>query len=280
MKNYLLILVLILCSCSKKEEDFYYYKTYGKEYSEKEIKEFKKKVIKMSIQFKKDSKKYGLDIEYPHKKFKFSIMDYNNPLNGEFQPILNNISLKKDFDKFTFYHEMGHAEFNYGHDFKHHESILDEGLESFQIPSLMSWCPSVKLQKRVERLDWDFYVKHFFTSKSFSQLSSIQSGLNHNNMLRRLALYYFVEEPNLERYNYFLQVRYNVERMYFLHFKTNYEYTREGKLIRSYEKYILSKFGDPKILKKDINFNKELLSTLEYKYNNELKQYNKGLILN
>lgn len=258
--------------------DFYYESNYKKKYSYEEVKDFTSKVKKMSNEFVETARKYGVEVEYPHKKFKFAIMDWNNPLSGKYHPVLDYIELKKDFDKYIFFHELGHAEFKYSHDFDHEETDLENGLEDFKIASIMVWCPNLNIQRNTVKLDWDYYAKQFFTSSHFSKLNSPKGSYNHFSMIRRNALYLFVENPNDLTYSSFLNFKEIFNQAYFQYYRINYEYTPEGKMITAYEKYILSNHGKKEVLKKDINYEEKLLSDLKWEYERSLMEYNGELI--
>jgi len=258
--------------------EFYYKSDYSPKYSYEEVKEFTEKVKAMSIEFVETANKYGVKVEYPHKKFKFAIMDWKAPLHGEYVPILEYIKLKKDFDKYMFFHELGHAEFKYSHDFDHKENNLENGVKDFNVASIMVWCPTHRIQKNVIKLDWEYYTKQFFTSNHFSKIDSPKGSYNHFSMIRRNSLYFFVENPNDLTYSSFLNIKEVFNQMYFQYYRINYEYTPEGKMITAYEKYILSKYGKKELLKKDINYEEKLLSDLKYEYKRALLEYNGGLI--
>jgi hypothetical protein len=277
MKIIILFLTLTtLISCS--DRDFLTEKTL-KEYKDQpeELLKFKNKVRLYSIMFHDEAKKRGINIEYPHKKFKFEILDWKENLLG--YVFLDTVHLKKDFSKSTFFHEMGHAEFNYAHDFSHKDNNLENGTEDFYPASIMVWNPNQKIANRID-LSWDYYLDHFFNKNNFKQLNTVDGFLEDLKMHRRNALFLFVDNPNTETYNTFLFVRDRSENFFFYFYKVHFDSTKEGNMLKLYEKMILTKYGKVELLKKDINYEVELLSDIRIKYENALKSYNNGFVAN
>lgn len=273
MKVILFIIILLSISCKK---NIPIQVNNEKEYSQKEIRLFKEKIKKYSLEFTQDAKKYGKKITPPHIKYKFSVLDWKDSRLAHY--FVGTIYLKKDFTKLTFYHELGHAEFDYAHDFNHKENNLENNTNDFFPASIMAWNPAKKVEKALIR-NWEHYVKHFFQSNTFSKLNTVDGLLEHLKMQRRNSLYLFVETPSKENYIGFLNIREVMERQYFLAYRFNYEYSLEGSMIRSYERYILTKYGNKDILKEDINYEYASIQLLEEKYLSEYKRYNAGSLV-
>ena len=277
MKLTLILFALIsFASCTEKE---FLTENTLKEYKDQPevLLDFKKKVKLYSIMVHDEAKKRGVNIEYPHKKFKFEILDWKHQLLG--YVFLDTVHLKKDFSKMTFFHEIGHAEFNYAHDFSHTDNNLEEGTEEFYPASIMVWHPNKKIANRLE-LSWDYYLNHFFEKNNFKQLNTPDGELEHLKMHRRNALFFFVENPNIQTYNLFMFWRNQSNQAYFYFYKHHFDSTKEGKMLKLYEKMILTKYGNVELLKNDINYEVELLSDIRMKYENALKSYNKGFVAN
>ena len=140
-------------------------------YSPEVLDKFKKKIIAHSYSYQEEANKRNIYVFMPFVKYNFHI-EKNNSHLGQCRDEKSEISLTLEFDESTFFHELGHCDFNYAH--RSSEKITEEGYS----PYIMSWGFKEELLFDNRKVVLD----DFFNKNNHKEIYSTAGLDEHNKM--------------------------------------------------------------------------------------------------
>ena len=151
-------------------------------YSLPVLRNYASRVYQYSHQYMREAKIRGVEVNNPLKIYSFGIRDiaetWDKHTAGACYSRGNRIFLKNNFTESTFYHELGHCEFNYSH--SPDINLVKKGHST----KIMTWY----MNEHYYRYNRKALLDEFFKKSNHSHLKGLLGTLRHRIMLGQVKL--------------------------------------------------------------------------------------------